>query len=108
LEDRTREVMAMISDVASIPTSVIRNGDVLVNDEYLGAGYGRPSDAGVAAIRTVAENEGVLLDPVYTGKAMSGMLDMVRNGKLENARDVVFLHTGGAPAIHPYSEFFKS
>jgi L-cysteate sulfo-lyase len=108
LEDRTREVMAMISDVASIPTSVIRNGDVLVNDEYLGAGYGRPSDAGVAAIRTVAENEGVLLDPVYTGKAMSGMLDMVRNGKLDNARDVVFLHTGGAPAIHPYSEFFKS
>ena len=66
------------------------------------------TEAGIAAIRSVGENEGIILDPVYTSKGMSAMLDMVKNKRLENAQDVVFLHTGGAPAIHPYAEFFKT
>ena len=77
------------------------------HDEYVGLGYGRPTEAGIAAIRTVAENEGVILDPVYTGKCMSALLDMAKNAKLKNPKDVVFLHTGGAPAIHPYADFFR-
>jgi 1-aminocyclopropane-1-carboxylate deaminase/D-cysteine desulfhydrase-like pyridoxal-dependent ACC family enzyme len=56
----------------------------------------------------VAEKEGILLDPVYTSKGMSGVLDMIKSGKLENAKDLVFLHTGGAPAIHPYAAHFKA
>ena len=108
LEARTRAVIGMLSEVAAIPATVVSDGDVYVNDEYIGDGYGRPSEAGVAAIRSVAENEGIILDPVYTGKAMSGMLDRVSRGLLHNARDVVFLHTGGAPAIHPYAEFLRS
>jgi 1-aminocyclopropane-1-carboxylate deaminase/D-cysteine desulfhydrase-like pyridoxal-dependent ACC family enzyme len=48
------------------------------------------------------------LDPIYTGKAMSAMLDMLKKQNLRNARDVVFLHTGGAPAIHPYADFLRS
>jgi len=79
-----------------------------VNDEYIGEGYGRPTDAGIAAIRTVGANEGVILDPVYTGKCMSAMLDLLQRRKLDDPRDVVFLHTGGAPAIHPYADFFRS
>jgi L-cysteate sulfo-lyase len=108
LEARTREVLDMICVETGIAKNFITDQDIFVNDEYLGSGYGRPTDAGIAAIRTVAENEGVILDPVYTGKCMSAMLDLVKNGKLENARDVVFLHTGGAPAIHPYADYFRT
>ena len=108
LEERTSNVIGMISDVSAIPRGIVDDHEIIINDEYIGAGYGRPTDAGVAAMRTVAENEGVILDPVYTGKAMSGMLDMIRRGALDNPRDVVFLHTGGAPAIHPYAEFLRT
>lgn len=108
LQDRTREVLSMISDVSGMPRGIVADRDVYVNDEYIGAGYGRPTEAGVAAIRMLAENEGVILDPIYTGKCMSGLLDMVSRGMLESARDVVFIHTGGAPAIHPYAEFLRS
>lgn len=107
LEARMREVLNMISDVTGIDKNFIKDEDIIVNDNYFGEGYGRPTEDGITAIRTVASHEGVILDPVYTGKGMSAMLDMVKNGKLENARDVVFLHTGGAPAIHPYAAFFK-
>lgn len=108
LEARTRRVLDLICDETGIARTFVKDRDIVVNDEYIGSGYGRPSDAGIAAIRTLAENEGIILDPVYTGKAMSAMLDMVQNGKLKNARDVVFLHTGGAPAIHPYADFFRT
>ena len=108
LEERTRNVIGMISEVSDIPRDIVGDREIIINDEYIGTGYGRPSVAGVAAIRMVAENEGVILDPIYTGKAMSGMLDLIRKGALDNARDVVFLHTGGAPAIHPYAEFLRT
>jgi L-cysteate sulfo-lyase len=108
LEARTREVLNMISEEAGITYGLVKDQDIVINDEYIGVGYGRPTDAGIAAIRTVAEREGVILDPVYTGKCMSAMLDMLQNGKLENPRDVVFLHTGGAPAIHPYADYFQA
>ena len=108
LETRTREVLDMICDKTGIAKDFINDDDIVVNDEYFGTGYGRPTEAGIAAIRTVAENEGVILDPVYTGKGMSAMLDLTKRAKLENARDVVFLHTGGAPAIHPYANFFRT
>ncbi len=108
LETRTREVLNMICDETGIAKDFVKDSDIIVNDEYFGEGYGRPTDAGIAAIRTVGENEGVILDPVYTGKCMSAMLDLVKSGKLESPRDLVFLHTGGAPAIHPYADFFRT
>lgn len=108
VEERTRNVLGMISEVSGIPREIVRDDDVYVNDEYIGEGYGRPSEACVAAMRTLARNEGVILDPVYTGKGMAGMLDMIGNGKLSGVRGAVFLHTGGAPAIHPYAEFLQT
>ena len=107
LDARTREVLDMICEETGIAKDFIEDQDIYINDEYIGPGYGRPTDAGIAAIRMVAENEGAILDPIYTGKCMSGMLDMLNNGKLENPADVVFLHTGGAPAIHPYADYFR-
>lgn len=78
--------------------------DVLVHDEYVGAGYGILNEEVVAAIALTARTEGILLDPVYTGKAMTGLLDLVRNGHFSDTDVVVFLHTGGTPALFPYRE----
>ncbi|MBT5072641.1 MAG: D-cysteine desulfhydrase family protein [Kordiimonadaceae bacterium] len=106
LKKRVRQVMDMISAESGIDTSMIDDDEIIVTDDYTGQAYGYPSDEGNAAIKLVGEQEGILLDPVYTGKAMSGYIDMVKNNKLENAKDVVFLHTGGAPALHPYADYF--
>lgn len=74
------------------------------DDSYVGERYGIPTAEGLAAISTVAQNEGVLLDPVYTGKAMAGLIDHIRTGKIGADEPVIFLHTGGAPALFGYAE----
>ncbi len=108
VEERMRSVLDMISEEAGFARDLVPDDDILVHDEYIGTGYGRPTEAGIAAIRTVGEQEGIILDPVYTSKGMSAMLDLLRNRRLDGARDVVFLHTGGAPAIHPYAEHLRT
>lgn len=70
-----------------------------IDDRYLAPRYGKPSPAGLEAIRMVAETEGILLDPIYTGKAMAGVIDYIRSGRIPPGSQVVFLHTGGAPAL---------
>jgi D-cysteine desulfhydrase family pyridoxal phosphate-dependent enzyme len=70
-----------------------------VDDGYLAPRYGKPSPAGMEAIRLLARLEGILLDPVYTGKAMAGVLDYIRRGIIRPGERVVFLHSGGAPAL---------
>ena len=102
---RMRNVLNLICDRTGIAKDFIKDDDIIVDDSYVGPGYGRPTAAGIAAIRTVGRSEGIILDPVYTGKAMSALLDNVRSGAWPDARDVVFLHTGGAPAIHPYADY---
>jgi L-cysteate sulfo-lyase len=105
---RIRQVLNETSEMMGVSSDFISDDDIIVLDQYYGQAYGYPTEAGIEAIKTVASHEGVITDPVYTGKAMSAMLDMVKNGKLENARDVTFLHTGGAPAIHPYADYFRA
>jgi D-cysteine desulfhydrase family pyridoxal phosphate-dependent enzyme len=73
--------------------------DVTVLDEYIGAGYGVPSAQGDEAIEMLARTEGVILDPVYTAKAMAALIDWVRKGKLTENDNVVFWHTGGQLAL---------
>ena len=67
-------------------------------------GYGVFNDDVGAALRLVAESEGVLLDPVYTGKAMAGMLDLMEKDCFGDGENVVFLHSGGTPALFPYRD----
>ncbi|MGI6628051.1 MAG: D-cysteine desulfhydrase family protein [Bacillota bacterium] len=81
--------------------------DIIVHDEYYGGEYAVPTQAGNDAIRLVAQTEGILLDPVYTGKAMSGMIDMLRKGELDHAEAVLFFHTGGYPAIFAFADYFQ-
>lgn len=78
--------------------------DLLIRDDYLGEGYGVVGELERHAIRTLAETEGILLDPVYTGRAMGGLLDMIERGELSPEHSVLFWHTGGLPALFPYAE----
>ncbi|RME46068.1 MAG: D-cysteine desulfhydrase family protein [Chloroflexi bacterium] len=75
----------------------------IVLEEYLGAGYGIITPEAVEAIRLVARTEGVFLDPVYTGKAMAGLMDLIRQGEFSQDDTVVFLHTGGTPGIFAHA-----
>ncbi|MDI6771219.1 MAG: D-cysteine desulfhydrase family protein [bacterium] len=77
--------------------------DIVVTDEYVGERYAAPTPACLDAIRLVARTEGILLDPVYTGKAMAGLIDMVRRGQFGPDQTVVFWHTGGQPALFAYA-----
>lgn len=76
---------------------------VVVREGFIGPGYGLPTPEGIAAIRLVAQTEGIFLDPTYTGKAMAGLVAEIRAGRLPTDEMVVFLHTGGEPGLfaHP-------
>jgi len=76
--------------------------EILNTSEYVGEGYGQVTEAGIEAIRLLARTEGILLDPVYTSKAMAGLIDYVRRGKIGSDETVVFVHTGGTPALFAY------
>ncbi len=101
-----RDVISQIKAVIEVEDNLISEQDLIIKDQYYGQAYAYPTAEANAAIKLVARKEGILLDPVYTGKAMAGMIDMIKNNKLDNPQDIVFLHSGGAPALHPYAELF--
>ncbi len=76
----------------------------LIEATYVGERYGVPSAQGTAALRKMARLEGILLDPVYTGKAFAGLLDLVERGRLGRDEPVIFLHTGGVPGLFALPE----
>ncbi|OGO34338.1 MAG: hypothetical protein A2W35_19505 [Chloroflexi bacterium RBG_16_57_11] len=76
----------------------------LVEKRYVGQGYGQPSPEGLGALGCLASLEGILLDPVYTSKAFAGLLDLSRNNKLGRGEPLIFLHTGGLPALFAFEE----
>jgi len=78
--------------------------DFIVYDDYLGGGYGLLGPPEVEAIRLLARTEGILLDPVYTGRAMAGLIDLVRRGTFRPDEVVIFWHTGGTPALFAYAQ----
>ncbi|RPI06722.1 MAG: pyridoxal-phosphate dependent enzyme [Zetaproteobacteria bacterium] len=78
-------------------------GDFDNETAFVGEAYGIPTREGMKAVRTVARAEGILIDPVYTGKAMAALIQHIRTGRLAKDRPVVFLHTGGAPALFGYA-----
>ena len=78
--------------------------DVVVREEFLGNGYGVVGELERRAIRLTAETEGVLLDPVYTGRAMGGLITMIEQGEFSKNDTVLFWHTGGLPALFSYAE----
>ena len=81
---------------------------VEANCDYVGPGYGLPTEGMREAVTLLAQLEGVLLDPVYSGKGMAGLIDLVRKGKIGASERVVFLHTGGAVGLFGYEPFFEA
>ena len=73
--------------------------------DYVGPGYSLPTPQMAEAVRLVARTEGILLDPVYTGKAMAGLIDLVRKGHFKRDDNILFLHTGGSPALYAYQDY---
>jgi L-cysteate sulfo-lyase len=81
---------------------------IMANGDYVGPGYGIPTAGTIEAIGLAAATEGLLLDPVYSGKAMAGLIDLCRAGFFTRDQNVVFLHTGGAAALFAYEGAFAS
>jgi L-cysteate sulfo-lyase len=79
---------------------------VSANCDYVGPGYGLPTDAMREAVQLLARLEGLLFDPVYSGKGLAGLIDLVRKGHFASARNVVFLHTGGSASLFGYPNIF--
>ena len=79
---------------------------VVANSDYVGGGYGVPTPGMVEAVTLLARTEGLLLDPVYSGKGMAGLIDLVRQGRFKKDENVVFLHTGGSVALFGYPGTF--
>jgi 1-aminocyclopropane-1-carboxylate deaminase/D-cysteine desulfhydrase-like pyridoxal-dependent ACC family enzyme len=82
----------------------LSESDVESFDDYVDTAYGQPSPRGLAAMRLAARTEGLMLDPIYTGKAMAGLIDHAERGLLGSESTVVFVHTGGLPAMFAFSE----
>lgn len=87
-------------------SGIVREEDVVANCDYVGPGYGLPADSTIEAIEMLARLEGILLDPVYSGKAMAGLIGLIREGAFVKDRTVIFLHTGGSAALFGYGHCF--
>lgn len=98
----TQETLKKL-DGPSIPES-----GILVDDGYVGEGYGIPAESTYEAIFLLAREEGILLDPVYSGKGMAGLIGLVRQGFFKASDKVLFLHTGGSTALFAYEEKLRS
>lgn len=82
----------------------VSEADVESYDDYVETAYGQPSPSGLAAVNLAARTEGLLLDPIYTGKAMAGLIDHARSGRLGPESVVIFVHTGGVPALYAFPD----
>lgn len=85
----------------------IASSSVECDDRFFGSGYGQPTEEMLEAVTLCARLEGLLLDPVYTGKAMSGLIARIRAGDYKKGETVVFVHTGGQAALHAYRTAFE-
>jgi D-cysteine desulfhydrase family pyridoxal phosphate-dependent enzyme len=98
LQETVAHLASEASDLAG-PRMDFKPADILVNDDYLGEGYGVMGAPEKEAIQLFARQEGLLLDPVYTGRAAAGMIDLIRRGFFKPRDTVLFWHTGGTPAL---------
>ncbi|MGM0365923.1 MAG: 1-aminocyclopropane-1-carboxylate deaminase/D-cysteine desulfhydrase [Actinomycetota bacterium] len=99
--DRVRETAAIIGEDVMVGMQ-----DIDIVNDYWKPGYGIPNSRTIDAIKTLARKEGIFLDPVYTGKAMGGLLDLMGKEKFSPESNIIFMHTGGFPAIFAYAKYF--
>ncbi len=108
-ENAIGEIVRMSNETARFlgMGMVIRADELEVYDQYVGEGFGRITEECIEAIKLVAQTEGFLLDPVYTGKAMAGLIGLIKKGRFTKRDTVVFIHTGGVAEVFAYGEEFE-
>lgn len=99
LTEKTAELLGIRGGIA--------RKDIVCYGDYVGPGYSLPTESMVEAVKLFALEEAILLDPVYSGKAAAGLIDLVRKGVFTKGQNVVFLHTGGSPALYAYLDTFR-
>ncbi|WP_444931287.1 D-cysteine desulfhydrase family protein [Microbulbifer sp. SSSA002] len=103
--EKVREDISQWMQRSQVPVD-LQSLEILVNDDYKGPAYGVAEPEVYQTIRELARLEGILLDPVYTGKAFYGLLQELKKGKYKGAKHLVFIHTGGQFGLFPYREHF--
>ncbi|NHJ46551.1 MAG: D-cysteine desulfhydrase family protein [Asgard group archaeon] len=104
--DEIKRIISEFEKEHSIKLSV-KDSDIIIYDQYFGEGYGIPNQELVNTVKLVAKLEGVFLDPVYNGKAMVGLIDLISKDTFSKDSNILFLHSGGGPAIFSYKDIFK-
>ena len=111
-QPRERQIAAVhklaAATAAQLTDTPLSLEKTLIDDGYVGAGYGLPTEGTIAAINLIARKEGVLLDPVYSAKGLAGMIGLTEQKFFDRQKDVVFLHTGGAAALFAYGDQLAS
>jgi len=104
--DKTQRAVRIANETAELLGLSVRvtPRDIVTDENFVGEGYGIPTPGCLDALRLLARQEGILLDPIYTGKVMAGLIEHIRQGLIEPSETVVFLHTGGAPALFAYGK----
>lgn len=106
-ETSVHKLACETAELLGMPGAV-RRERVVANCDYVGEGYGKPTAGMVEAVTLAARTEALLLDPVYTGKGMAGLIDLVRKGRFGRDDNVVFVHTGGSAALFGYLPAFEA
>ncbi len=105
VDEPETKLQTMVAEIATEASErfgermVFKPSEILVNCDYIGAGYGIMAEPEIEAIRLFASTEGLLVDPVYTGRAAAGMIDLIRKGFFKKDETLLFWHTGGTPAL---------
>lgn len=102
-------ILTSANEAAKLLSSNVRltRDNIMITDKYAGRDYGIPTKESLVAMRSTAETEALILDPVYTSKAMAGLIDMIETGKFKRDKKICFLHTGGIPALFAYKQYFQ-
>jgi L-cysteate sulfo-lyase len=106
-EEAVHELTSATAEYVGVKGGIPRER-IVANGDYVGGGYGVPTPGMVEAVTLTARHEGILLDPVYSGKAMNGLIDLCRKGVFKKDETVVFVHTGGSAALFAYQETFET
>jgi L-cysteate sulfo-lyase len=104
-EQMVYDLACKTADLLGYP-GIVNRDDVFADCDYVGAGYGLPTEQMVEAVQLLAQTEGLLFDPVYTGKGLAGLIAWIRQGKFRKTDKVIFLHTGGSAALFGYPDTF--
>ncbi len=106
-EEKVFDLVQRTNEFLEISGSVNRDS-VVANGDYVGSGYGKPTEEMIEAVQLMACEEGILLDPVYSGKGMAGLIDLIRKKHFIKGDNVVFLHTGGSVALFAYRDILTA